>query len=42
MNKFKNAIQFEENPKIEDYKGLDYIVSISLTDKLATFIINKG
>ena len=43
LNKLENKEQkYPFDVKVEDYKGLDYIVSISLTDKLATFIINKG
>jgi hypothetical protein len=43
LNKLENKEQkYPFDVKIEDYKGLDYIVSISLTDKLATFIINEG
>jgi len=43
VNKEQNQKQkYPFDVKIEDYKGLDYIVSISLTDKLATFIINEG
>ena len=43
VNKEQNQKQkYPFDVKIEDYKGLDYIVSIYLTDKVATFIINKG
>ena len=43
LNKKQNKEQkYPFDVKVKDYEGLDYIVTVSLADKLAKFIINKG
>jgi len=42
LNKLENKEQKYPFDVKVDYRDINYIVTVSLTDKLATFIINEG